>query len=247
MSPGDYSLTVERAGFATARWSGTVALGNVVLSFSLQVAGVEESLTVESGGPGPDSREVQTGATFGRQELDSIPTARDPWAILQQVPGVLLVNVSVGPGSTAHQQSYAGKGSPGGQNSYNLDGSAISLGGITPMFFDFDSLDTIEVTTGGSNLSLASPGVALNLVTKRGTNDLKGSARAYYTGESGWEYGAEAGGRSGRTASGFGGPSRTTTTPVRPSRTFSTRTSRTGISWRSGTPSSMPVPSPQTL
>ncbi len=171
-----------------------MALGNVVLSIPMQVAGVEESLTVESGAPGPDSREVQTGATFGRKELDSIPTARDPWAILQQVPGVLLVNVSVGSGTTAHRVPFVGKGSPGGQNSFNLDGAPISLGGVTPMFFDFDSLDTIEVTTGGSNLGLASPGVALNLVTKRGTNDLKGSARAYFTGEAGWEYGVEAGG-----------------------------------------------------
>ena len=62
------------------------------------------------------------------------------------------------------------------------------------MFFDFDSLDTIEVTTGGSDLALASPGVALSLVTKRGTNDLKGSARALYTGGAGWDYGVEAGG-----------------------------------------------------
>ena len=62
------------------------------------------------------------------------------------------------------------------------------------MFFDFDSLDTIEVTTGGSDLALASPGVALNLVTKRGTNELKGSARALYTGGAGWDYGVEAGG-----------------------------------------------------
>ncbi len=194
LSPGVYTVTLEQAGFETARRTVTVALGNVVLSIPLQVAGVEESLTVEGGAAGLDSREVQTGATFGRKELDSIPTARDPWAILQQVPGVLLINVSVGSGDTAHQVPYVGKGSPSDQNSYNLDGAAISLGGVTPMFFDFDSLDTIEVTTGGSNLALASPGVALNLVTKRGTNDLKGSARGYYTGGSGWEYGVEAGG-----------------------------------------------------
>ena len=192
--PGKYSVTVERPGFASARRDVSVALGNVVLSITLQVAGVEESLIVEGGGPDLDSREVQTGATFGRRELDSIPTTRDPWAILQQVPGVLLVNIHVGGDATAHQGSFSGKATPSGQNSYNLGGAAISLGGITPMFFDWDSLDTIEVTTGGSDLALASPGVALNLVTKRGTNELKGSARGLYTGGAGWDYGVEVGG-----------------------------------------------------
>jgi len=194
LSPGRYLLTLERPGFAAVRREVAVALGNIVLSIPLQVAGVAESVTVGGGGPGLDSREVQTGATFGRKELDSIPTARDPWAILQQVPGVLLTNVNVGPGSEGHQTPFVGKGSDSGQNTYNLDGAAISIGGVPPMFFDFDSLDTIEVATGGSSLDLATPGVALNLVTKRGTNELKASARVYYTGESGWDYGVEAGG-----------------------------------------------------
>jgi len=194
LSPGEYSLTLERPGFATAQRSVTVALGNVVLSVPLLIAGVKEGVTVEGGAPGLDSREVQTGATFGRRELDSIPTTRDPWGLLQQVPGVLLVNVNTGGSPGSQQVPFVGKGSPGGQNSYNLDGAAISIGGVSPMFFDFDSLDTIEVTTGGSDLSLASPGVALNLVTRRGTNELRASARGYYTGGAGWDYGVEAGG-----------------------------------------------------
>jgi hypothetical protein len=47
-------------------------------------------------------------------------------------------------------------------------------------YFDFDSFQDIEVVTGGSDPALATPGVALNLVTRRGTNELKGSGRGYY-------------------------------------------------------------------
>ena len=50
------------------------------------------------------------------------------------------------------------------------------------------------MTTGGSDLSLATPGVTVNLVTRRGTNELLGSARGFYTGGAGWDYGLEAGG-----------------------------------------------------
>ena len=97
---------------------------------------------------------------------------------------------SVSPG----QPGVTGKGAPPEQTSYNLDGVAISLGGVSPIFFDFDALSDIEVTTGGSDLSLATPGVTVNLVTRRGTNQLMGSARGFYVGGAGWDYGAEAGG-----------------------------------------------------
>ncbi len=40
----------------------------------------------------------------------------------------------------------------------------------------------------------SSPGVTLNLVTKRGTNELRGSARGLYTDGARWDYGAEVGG-----------------------------------------------------
>src|SRR5262249_7620830 len=51
-----------------------------------------------------------------------------------------------------------------------------------------------EIATGGSDPSIAVPGVTLNLVTKRGTNQILGSGRALYNSVAGWDYGAELGG-----------------------------------------------------
>jgi hypothetical protein len=192
LSPGDYSVELERAGFEAARRDVTLALGNVVLTVILPIAGVSEKVTVIGDAPGMDSREVVTGAAYGQKELESIPTIRNPWAFVRQVPGVVFPAVVVEPNSG--QPPFFGKGSRPDQNSFNLDGAGISVGGKTPLLFDFDSLDNIEVTTGGSDLELATPGVTVNLVTKRGTNQLRGSARAFYTGGNGWDYGVEAGG-----------------------------------------------------
>ncbi len=193
LSPGDYSVALERSGFQAARRDVTVVLGrNAVLAFTLSVAGVAEAVTVESGASSADSRKVQTGASFGEKELQAIPTNRNLWAFVRQVPGVVFAEVVVGP--TSGRPAFVGKGSAPSQNNFNLDGVAISVGGRTPLLFDFDSFENIEVATGGSDLVLASPGVTVNLVTKRGTNQLRGSARALYTGGSGWDYGAEAGG-----------------------------------------------------
>ena len=72
--------------------------------------------------------------------------------------------------------------------------SLLSLGAVPPFFFDFDSLSNIDVVTGGADPSLATPGVTLSLVTKRGTNVVRGSARALDTSGVGWDYGVEAGG-----------------------------------------------------
>ena len=160
----------------------------------MPVAGAAEAVTV-SGDAALDSRKTETGATYDQKELESIPTTRDVWAVLRQIPGVLLDNVNVGGEDSGTQPAFVGKGSHPDQNTYNLDGVGDHAWAASRRpIFNFDSLDNIEVATGGSDPSLPTPGVTLNLVTKRGTNQILGSARALYTGRRGWDYGAEAGG-----------------------------------------------------
>jgi hypothetical protein len=191
LSPGEYSVALEGKGFQTVRRDVTVVLGgNAVLAIGLSVAGVAEGVTVDASSL--DSRKIETGATFDGKELLAIPTTRDPWAFVRQVPGVVVAAVVVERNSG--RPAFVGKGSRPDQNNFNLDGVAISVGGRTPLLFDFDSFESIEVATGGSDLSLATPGVTVNLVTKRGTNQFRSSAHALYTGGNGWDYGVEAGG-----------------------------------------------------
>src|SRR2546425_7153406 len=48
-----------------------------------------------------------------------------------------------------------------------------------PGYYDFDSFEEIQITTGGGDASQEAGGVAVNFVTKSGSNQLKGSARYY--------------------------------------------------------------------
>ena len=195
LPPGIYSVAFELAGFETVRRQVVVTLDrNSILSVSMPVANAVENVAAPGFDGTVDTRKVETGATFSRNELDRIPTTRDPWSLLRQVPGVLIDSVSVGSARTGQVVLFVGKGSHPDQNTYNLDGVSISVNGFSPLFFDFDSLDGLGFSTGGSDPALASPGVTLNLVTKRGTNQPHGSARALYTDGSRWDYGAEAGG-----------------------------------------------------
>ena len=64
--------------------------------------------------------------------------------------------------------------------------SSAAAVGTSPLYYDFDALQEIHVSTGGTDPSTQTPGVQVNLVTKRGTNVVHGSAR-YFTAQDSWE------------------------------------------------------------
>lgn len=55
-----------------------------------------------------DEIEVTTESAVTQQELDSIPTARDPWVVLQNTPGVLIDRINVGGNESGQQSTFLG-------------------------------------------------------------------------------------------------------------------------------------------
>jgi hypothetical protein len=66
---------------------------------------------------------------------------------------------------------------------FNMDGATITdvavEDGSSPGYYDFDSFEEIQITTGGNDASEDSGGVSLNFVTKSGGNTFHGSSRVY--------------------------------------------------------------------
>src|ERR1043166_2044051 len=183
LSPGTYALKAELAGFGTAARNGvTVNIGrNADVTMTLNPAAAE-SITVTAEAPLLDVRKAGTGADVTKVELEKVPTGRDPWVILQQTPGVLIDRINVGGNESGQQSNYVGKGTTSDQSTWNVDGVNITdVGalGSSPTYYDFDSFEEMQITTGGVDPRIQTPGVQLNMVTKRGTNDLKGSARFF--------------------------------------------------------------------
>ena len=179
ISPGTYSVTLFLSGFATVDYEQVVVGVNrsTQLRVTMKVVAVSETVTVTGATPAIDARKTVTGATFGKNELQEIPTARNIWATLGAVPGVVDDQVNVG-GNTAVQAAPISKGTTG--TSYNLDGANITLSGLSPTFYNFDSFQAIQVITGGSDASQLGGSVTFNLVTRRGTNVIHGSGRYFY-------------------------------------------------------------------
>jgi Carboxypeptidase regulatory-like domain/TonB-dependent Receptor Plug Domain len=190
LSPGTYALKTDLSGFATTTRQGiSVNIGrNADVTLTMNPA-ASDSIVVTAEAPLLDVRKAGTGATVTKIELEKVPTGRDPWVILQQTPGVLIDRLNVGGSESGQQSNYTAKGVTGDQATWNVDGVNITdVGalGSSPTYYDFDSFEEMQVTTGGTDVRIQTPGVQLNMVTKRGTNDLKGSAR-YFRTDGSWQ------------------------------------------------------------
>ena len=185
VDPGRYSVNVTIQGFATTKRDVIVNTGvNVNLNFGLKVAGLEETVTVTTETPVVDTKRTGTATTFSQEELSKTPQGRDPWAVLNAVPGVLVDRVSIAGNEAGQQSLFVGKGAVIQDTQWSYDGvpiTDVTSYGASSSYFDFDSFDEVNVTTGGSDLKVASGGLGLNFVVKRGTNAFHGAVRSYFS------------------------------------------------------------------
>jgi len=186
---GTYSVTCEMPSFQTLIYEGIILNAGLTqtINFELGLAGVAETVTVSSESPVVDVRETGIPETFDRDRLESIPTARDPWVILEQSPGMMMDRQNVGGNESGQQSTFINRGTDFSQNTWVYDGVNITdhgAAGATPMYFDFNAFEEISVTTGGQDPSQQTSGTGINFVIKQGTNQYKGQASFYGTHQS---------------------------------------------------------------
>ena len=144
LHPGRYTLTAELAGFNNVVREAEVELrANTEVELRLAPS-MSESITVSAEAPVIDRRNVGTGDVVNLEELENVPTARDPWVVLQSVPGVLVDRVNVGGNASGQQSYFVGKGVERHQTEWNMDGVAVTdmaTTGTSAFYYDFDSFD----------------------------------------------------------------------------------------------------------
>ena len=179
-------MKFELAGFKSVVNDGDL----VTVGFSAQinaqmgVSAVQETITVTGVSPIVDTRNTGTKQTFTNELLQSIPSARDPWVILQQTAGIAMDRENVGGNMSGQQSSYVSRGAMTINNKFSLDGIDITdmaATGSSPTYYDFDAFEEMTVNTGGVDVTQQTGGVGINLVTKSGTDRFKGSSRYYAT------------------------------------------------------------------
>jgi hypothetical protein len=180
LSPGSYTIKSEIEGFSPLEKPDvTVNIGRNTSLEILQPMAATDVINVTADAL-LDRLKQGPGQTITLKDLESTPTARDPWAVLASTPGVVADRINVGGNESGQQALFVGPGSTCDQAVWSMDGMVITdmaaLGG-SPTYFDFDSFEEMQVSTGGTDTSQATGGVVLNMVTKRGTNEVRGSAR----------------------------------------------------------------------
>lgn len=188
LPPGSYTVTAVLTGFKTVIHENIIVVvgQNVDIPFVMQVAAVEESITVSGESPIVDTRKLGTGVNFTQEELQSIPNSRDPWALLRTVPGVIVDRVNIAGNETGQQSEYAGKGGRRQDSTWTIDGVVVTdmaAVGASPTYFDYDAFEEIQISTGGHDIRQPTGGIGLNFVVKNGTNTFKGTARGFFTSE----------------------------------------------------------------
>jgi hypothetical protein len=175
---GDYTLAINHPGFAKITRAIRVTTGeNVELAFALTLAAVEETVEVKGETPLIDTKKRGTSTTMTAEELSQVPNARDPWAVLRTVPGVLVSSMNVAGSENGQMPGVVAKGTA--QQMWNLDGLVITdmtATGTSSTYYEFGPFEEIAVGTGGSDLA-SQVSINVNLTTRRGTNAFHGGGR----------------------------------------------------------------------
>src|SRR5262252_9417577 len=100
LSPGDYELRAEAAGFQTALHENTSAIAGVTVrrDFKLSPAAVEAQITIDAAANPTlvDTARTVVGGTVTKEQIDKLPTeARNPLDLIFTLPGVAPPALSV--------------------------------------------------------------------------------------------------------------------------------------------------------
>jgi hypothetical protein len=175
----DYQLKFELQGFKPlVREKLVVSYGrDITLDITMEQAALEETVTVVGQTPVIDTKKTQVGVNISEDEIMRLPTARDPWVLMQMAPGMLVDRENVGGSDSGQQSGYYGHGSSEGDSTWNIDGANITDNaalGAAPAYLNMAGFEEILINYGNNDVRSQTSGVQLNFISKRGGNAFSG-------------------------------------------------------------------------
>src|SRR5262245_33703538 len=184
LPPGKYSVTLKLSGFATLALENVlVTVGESVrVSATMKVSGLSETVTVTSTSPAVEITRTAASSTLDQTTIESTPIlGRKFEDLLTLTPGVSIVQ-----GPDGDEITFSGQ--RGVFNNISLDGGDYTNGffgeqvGGQRAAIDI-TLEAVKefqvVATGASAEFGRTAGGVVNVITKSGTNQVKGSLFHY--------------------------------------------------------------------
>ncbi len=186
--PGQYELNVSAVGFSTYDQTGITLSVNVAASVQvvLGLARLTQEVLVQADVPMVDTQSGTLRRTVNEQYIQNLPLNGRNAAQLVFMASGAVSGKGQTPATYANQASEAlpisVNGTYGNQVSYKLDGASHqdSISGLNAVFPNPDALGEFSVQTNNFDARYGgSGGAVVNIVTKSGTNRLRGSAFEY--------------------------------------------------------------------
>ncbi len=189
LAVGTYTVKVALSGFQAISREDVVVVQNqtVAIDFSLKVSTVSEEITVRGESPIVDTKSATVNVNLDSKLLDTTPGGKDIWNILEyKVPGLVFDAPDVGGNQAGLQRAFTARGTPNSQNQQFLNG--VNVGdpaaiGFSMNYYDPSAFQNIQVSSGAQDISLATSGVVINMVTKSGTNRFHAQGLETYQGQ----------------------------------------------------------------
>lgn len=177
LPPGTYDVGFELAGFQNTKREGVRVVINQTLTVDqqLNVATLQETVTVTGASPIVDTSTTTMGTNFTKELLTEIPNARDIWAAMAQAPGIQMVNYDVGGSNTGTQAGFRTYGFDT-QNQTRMEGIDTTEGtAANAGYFDFGSFEEFQVGGAGADASAFAGGAVLSISVKSGGDRFSGN------------------------------------------------------------------------
>ena len=192
LAPGEYLVQVEAPGFQRFEQTVSLSIGaRARLDLSLPVGSVGETVTVEGVTPLLSSESAVLGTVVSNVEVSTLPLAIRNWDdLLAMVPGVQSDRYTEQAGGTSAGRTggVSVHGNRSLQNNFLLDGVAnnsfsTNVQELTTQISrpSVDAIDEFKVVTSPYAAEYGySPGAAIIVNTKSGTNTMRGTVYDFY-------------------------------------------------------------------
>lgn len=171
---GSYTVEARKAGFIIARRDGVVVDEGGAVDLVLVMTPIPAAVdTIEVTSGGLLVRTSPTGAGRDRVALDHLPASADPWSFASHVTSVQSDRVDVGGSERGRQPHLVAPAVSRRDNRFAIDGvdtTDMAATGTSSVYYDIGQLAELEVSTGGADVRTATAGVAIRMVTRRGTD-----------------------------------------------------------------------------
>ena len=182
LRPGTYTLTVSLSGFQTMAYNVPVNVGTTAtVTVDLALAGVEETVVVTSESPLIQQEESALTISFSENLLQNVPASREFSVVTNFAPGFADKGAYGAGGNDSEGSSVHRVGSA--TNGYRLNGIDVNEGdwGSTWVNPSLDTIAEIQIVGIGASAEHSDfSGAMVNLVTKGGTNEVRGAVSYYF-------------------------------------------------------------------